>query len=177
MRRLLLAFALTLIAAAALGTVAFAKNGGVELSSTPFGIKPGDPWTGTLTVFSADGAVAADKPTITIRNLGNGKTQTFDTRPAKVPTTAHSSSFVFEVVFPEAGRYRYFVRDGVTDRDYNFPIVRIAPADAAIGKPGKGASDDSFPVWPLVAGLGGATLLAGAGLLALRGRRRFGLSH
>src|SRR5919198_356474 len=89
MRLALLVLALALIGAAALAANAFAKEDGVELSSTPFGTKPGDPWSGTLTVLSDRPGVGAN-PTITIRNLGTGETQTFTTQPAKVPTTPHS---------------------------------------------------------------------------------------
>jgi hypothetical protein len=176
MRRLLLVFALTLFATAALSAVAFAKEGGVELSSTPFGTKPGDPWTGTMTVFSVDGLAGQAKPTITIRNLETGETQTFETLPAKVPTTINSTSWVYEVVFPEPGRYSYTVRDGVTDREYTYPTVLITSANAAAPQTGGDSSNRSFPVWPIVGGAGGAGLLALAALAALRGRR-FGLSH
>jgi hypothetical protein len=172
MRRLLLVFSLAALGAAALATGAFAKEGGVELSSTPFGLGPGDPWNGTLTVFSEEGSnldlVAS--PTITIRNLDTGETQTFAAKPAKVPTTETTQSFVFEAVFPTAGRYRYTVSDGVSDRQYDFPIVRIV-GDSAVPIAGPPAGDTSgFPVWPLVGGLAGAAALALA-VLAVRSRR------
>ncbi|HEY3106233.1 MAG TPA: hypothetical protein VGJ49_05495 [Gaiellaceae bacterium] len=178
MRRVFLALIFAVIGAAFLAAGAFAKESGVELSSTPFGTNPGDPWSGTLTVISDDNVAAQAKPTITIRNLGTGETQTFATKPAKVPTTAHSQSFVFSVVFPDAGRYRYTVRDGVTDRQYDYPIVQIGPADAPAAVPPSGdSSNRSIPVWPIVGGAGGAGLLALAAFVALRSRRRFGLSH
>jgi hypothetical protein len=177
MRRALLVWTLAMFGAAVLSAPALAKEDGVELSSTPFGTKPGDPWSGTLTVFSDFHAGAMADPTITIRNLGTGETQTFTTRPAKVPTTAHTQSFVFQVVFPTAGRYRYSVRDGVTDREYTYPVVLIAPADSPAAVPSGGdSSNRSVPVWPIIGGAGGAGLLALAAVVAVR-RRRFGLSH
>jgi hypothetical protein len=172
MRRLLLVFALAALGTAALATGAFAKEGGVELSSTPFGLGPGDPWNGTLTVFSADEAALnlKERPSISILNLDTGETQTFPTRPAKVPTTAHSQSFLFEVTFPTAGRYRYTASDGISDREYDFPIVRIV-GDAPVPIAGPPAGDTSgFPVWPLVGGLAGAAALALA-VLAVRSKR------
>jgi len=172
MRRLFLVLALALLAAAALSASALAKEGGVELSSTPFGIDPGDPWSGTLTVFSENGLSGKTSPSISIRNLGTGETKTFNTKPAKIPTTAHSSSYVFQVVFPTAGRYRYTARDGVTDREYNFPIVQIGdPSAAPVVKPGAGIDENGFPVWPLLGGLSGAVLLALAAFVAIRNRK------
>ena len=174
MRRSLFVFALALLAAAALSAGAFAKEGGVELSSTPFGTKPGDPWTGTLTLIGSPGLVSQADPTISVKNLGTGKTEVF--RPTR-DTGRKPNLFHYSVVFPEAGRYLYTVRDGVTGREYNYPVVRIVePTATPIVKPSAGASEDSFPLWPLIGGLGGAGLLAAAALVALRGRR-FGLSH
>jgi len=174
MRRSLFVFALALLAAAALSAGAFAKEGGVELSSTPFGTKPGDPWTGTLTLIGSPGLVSQADPTISVNNLGTGKTEVF--RPTR-DTSGKPNLFHYSVVFPEAGRYRYTVRDGVTGREYNYPVVRIVePAATPIVKPAAGTGEDSFPLWPLIGALGGAGLLAAAALMALRGRR-FGLSH
>jgi len=174
MRRSLFVFVLALLAAAALSAGAFAKEGGVELSSTPFGTKPGDPWTGTLTLIGSPGLVSQADPTITVKNLGTGKTEVV--RPTR-DTGGKPNLFHYSVVFPEAGRYRYTVRDGVTGREYNYPVVRIVePTATPIVKPSAGASEDSFPLLPLIGGLGGAGLLAAAALVALRGRR-FGLSH
>jgi hypothetical protein len=174
MRRSLFVFALALLAAAALSAGAFAKEGGVELSSTPFGTKPGDPWTGTLTLIGSPDLVSQADPTISVNNLGTGKTEVF--RPTR-DTSGKPNLFHYSVVFPEAGRYRYTVRDGVTGREYNYPVVRIVePTATPIVKPGAGAGEDSFPLWPLIGALGGAGLLAAAALMALRGRR-FGLSH
>ena len=175
MRRLFLMFVLAALAAAALSSGALAKEGGVELSSTPFGLGPGDTWTGTMTVFSVTGFNDPISPSITIRNLETGATETFEaTGPAKVPTTEETRSFVFEVVFPTEGRYRYTASDGVTDRQYEFPIVSIVGSSAAVPVPGPSSVTETggaFPVWPLVGGLGGAMALGLAAFLAVRAKR------
>jgi hypothetical protein len=173
MRRLLLVFALAALAAAAVTTAAVAKEGGVELSSTPFGLGPGDPWNGTLTVYALEGSTADFNPSITIRNLDTGATETFAAQPAKAPPSPEAQSFAFTVVFPTEGRYRYTAADGVTDREYEFPIVRIVGSSNAVPAPGGAASDGTggFPVWPLVGSLLGAMALGLAAFLAIRARR------
>ncbi|MEO8291065.1 MAG: hypothetical protein ABI649_08755 [Gaiellaceae bacterium] len=177
MRRSVIAFAVALVAAAVLASTALAKGGGVELSSTPFGTNAGDTWSGTLTVFADPGIVARAAPSITIKNLGTGETQTFGTKPAKVPTTPAASAFVYNVVFPQAGRYAYTATDGVTDREYRFPIVSIAAPDTAVPRPpSSSGGSDSFPLWAPIAG-GIAILFAAAGWGFYAQRRRFGLSH
>jgi hypothetical protein len=173
MRRLLPVFALALISAAVLSAAAFAKEGGVELSSVPFGTKPGAPWTGSLTLIGSPALVGQARPTITTTNLGTGKTQVFT---PKRDTSGKPNIFHFSVVFPQPGRYSYTVRDGVTDREYTYPIVRIEPTAASIPKTGGDSSSGSLPLWPIIGGVGGAVLLALAGLAALRARR-LGLSH
>jgi hypothetical protein len=173
MRRLLPVLALALIAAATLSAGAFAKEGGVELSSVPFGTKPGDPWTGSLTLIGSPELVAQAHPTITTKNVGTGKTEVFT---PKRDTSGKPNIFHFSVVFPEPGRYSYTVRDGVTDRAYTYPVVLITPADAAIAKTGGDSNGRSLPLWPIIGGAGGAGLLALAAAVALR-YRRFGLSH
>ena len=172
MRRTLLVFALAALAAAALTAGASAKEGGVELSSAPFGLGPGDPWNGTLTVFTLDGSTAAYSPSITITNLETGATETFPAQPAKVPTTDEAQSYGFRVVFPTAGRYRYTASDGVSDREYAYPIVQIVGDSAPTALSGPPATPEGgFPVWPLVASLGGAAALALFAFLAIRSRR------
>ncbi|HEY2938974.1 MAG TPA: hypothetical protein VGJ27_04110 [Gaiellaceae bacterium] len=173
MRRLLPVLAIALIAAAALSAGAFAKEGGVELSSVPFGTKPGDPWTGSLTLIGSPELVADARPTITTKNLSTGKTQVFT---PKRDTSGKPNIFHFSVVFPAPGRYSYTVRDGVTDREYTYPVVLIAPTAASIPNTGGDSNSRSFPLWPIIGGAGGAGLLALAAVAALRGRR-FGLSH
>jgi len=174
LRRSLIPFALAVCTAAVLASSALAKEG-VELSSTPFGTPPGGTWSGTLTVIGEPALTGVAKPTIRLTKLETGETRVFATKPAKVPTTAESRSFVFEVVFPTAGRYAYTVTDGFTDREYTYPPVRIVGSQPLVAVPSSGG-EDSFPLWAPVAG-GIALLLAAAGVSIFARRRRFGLSH
>jgi hypothetical protein len=175
MRRSLIALALTLVAAAALASTALAKESGVELSSTPFATKPGDPWSGMLTVIGDSELLAQANPSITVTNLDDGTQQTFGVQPAKSPTTGETRNWVFEVVFPAPGRYSYSVSDGVTDRDYTYPPVQIVGSGSVVPVPSS-PSNGSFPVWAPIAG-GIALLLAAVGGGFYVRRRRFGLSH
>jgi hypothetical protein len=181
MRKLTMSLVLALVAAAIASSAALAKEGGVELSSTPFGSKPGDPWTGTMTMLggTAD-QVEAARPAITITNLGTGEQQTF---PAE--RTSKWRAFDFSVTFPEAGRYSVSVSDGVTGRDYRYPPVAIvgptadSPGAAPSNPTGAAAAagdDDGFPLWPVLGGAGGLLLLGAAAARAVR-RRQLGLQH
>src|SRR5919204_3841966 len=114
MRRVLLVLAFALLAAGAFGANAFAKEGGVELSSTPTGIGPGDPWTPTMTLIDVDGRLPANaKPGITIRNLETERTIDYDAIPTGTPGV-----YTLRVVFPTPGQWDYSAYDGVTDRVY-----------------------------------------------------------
>jgi hypothetical protein len=176
LRRSLIAIALGVLVAAALASTALAKEGGVELSSTPFGTPPGGTWNTTITVISDTGQFPPGvSPSIKVTNLGTGEQQIFRAQPAKVPTTKTTQSFVASVVFPEPGRYAYTVSDGVTDREYTYPPVRIVGAEPAVPVPSSGGGG-AFPVWAPVAG-GIALLLVAVGAAFFARRRRFGLSH
>ena len=172
MRRLLLVFALALLAAAALSAGAFAKEGGVELSSTPTGLGPGDPWTPTLTLIDVDGQLPANAaPGIRITNLETGKTIDY----AAVPSKGKTGIYTVRVVFPTPGQWDYAAYDGVTGRLYEYPATTIlAPKVAPPVVPASGATqadEGSFPLWPLLGGLGGAALLGLAAFGAIRTRR------
>ena len=171
MRRLLLVFALALVFAAALTAGAFAKEGGVELSSTPSGLGPGDPWTPSMTLIDIDGRLPANaKPGIRVTNLDTGQTIDY---PAI--TTGDPGVYTVRVVFPTPGQWDYAAYDGVTDRLYEYPATTILPPKTALpGTPPKTAvrsGEGSFPLWPLVGGLGGAGLLALAAVAAIRSKR------
>jgi hypothetical protein len=171
MRRLFLVFALALAAAAALSAGALAKEGGVELSSTPSGLGPGDPWTPSLTLIDIDGTLPANaEPGIRVTNIDTGRTIDYPATPTKNPAV-----YTVRVVFPTPGQWDYAAYDGVTDRLYEYPATTIlAPKVTvpAVSKPAAArANEGSFPVWPLVGGLGGAALLTLAAFVALRSRR------
>jgi hypothetical protein len=175
MRRLLVVFGLALLAAAALSAGAFAKEGGVELSSTPTGLGPGDPWTPTMTLIDVDGQLPANaKPGIRITNLETGRTIDY----AAVPLKGKTGVYTVRVVFPTPGQWDYAAYDGVTGRLYEYPATTIlAPKVAPPVVPGGAAThadEGSFPLWPLVGGLGGAALLA---LAAVGATRRLRHAH
>lgn len=171
MRRLFLVFALAALTTGALSTAALAKEGGVELSSTPSGLGPGDPWTPSMTVIDVDGQLPANaKPGIRITNVDTGRTIDYPARPTGDPAV-----YAVRVVFPTPGRWDYVAYDGVTDRLYEYPTTTIlAPKATAPAVPAPAATrteEGSFPLWPLVGSLGGAGALALAAFLARRSRR------
>jgi len=174
LRRTLIALALGLVASLAVAGGALAKDGGVELSSTPFGTPPGGTWSPGLTLIDLNGRLPADaKPTLRLTNLDTGSTTVIAAKP-----TARVGKYTLDVVFPMAGRYSYRVTDGFTDREYTYPPVRIVGSEPAVGTPSAPSSGGggSFPVWAPVAG-GIALLLAAGAAALLTRRRRFGLSH
>lgn len=166
-----MALALGLVAVAALAPAALAKDGGVELSSTPYGTPPGGTWTTGLTVIDLNGRLPASaKPTIEVTNLDTGSRTVFAAEP-----TGTRGRYTVDVVFPAPGRYAYTATDGFTDREYTFPPVRIVGTGSAVPVPSAGG-DGSFPVWaPVVGGI--ALLLVAGGAGAYARRRRLGLSH
>jgi hypothetical protein len=170
MRRLFLVFALALLAAAALSAGAFAKEGGVELSSTPGALGPGDPWTPTLTLIDNAGELPANaKPGITITNLKTGRTINYTATPTDNPAV-----YTVRVVFPTPGQWDYAAYDGVTDRLYEYPATTILAPEGTVPatpKAAAAAQEGSFPLWPLLGGLGGAGLLALGAVAAIRSRR------
>jgi hypothetical protein len=170
MRRPFLVFALALLAATALSGSAFAKEGGVELSSTPSALGPGDPWTPSLTLIDVDGQLPANaKPGIRITNLETGRTVDYPATPTDNPAV-----YTVRVVFPAPGRWDYAAYDGVTDRLYEFPTARIMAPEgtvAATPKAAATAEQGSFPLWQLLGGLGGAGLLALTAFAAIRSRK------
>jgi hypothetical protein len=178
MRRTVTVFMLALVTAAALSTAALAKEGGVELSSTPIGKNPGEPWITSLRLI--DGSpemIAQAKPGIQITSLDTGRQIDY---PADA--TKGDGVYTVRVVFPEAGTWAYSAYDGVTGRMYEFPPVEItgpaaAPTEktpAATAKAPRSAGN-GFPLWPLVAGLS-AFALASAAAVFIR-RRQLRPSH
>lgn len=171
MRRLLPVLALALVSAAALSAGALAKEGGVELSSTPSGLGPGDPWTPSLTLIDVGGQLPANaKPGIRIESLSTGRTIDYPATPTDTPGV-----YTVRVVFPTPGQWDYSAYDGVTDRVYEYPTATILAPQAGTPVPkvgGAASSEGSFPLWPLVGGLCGTGLLALAAVVAVR-RRRF----
>ena len=172
MRRSLIAFALGLCAAAVLASTALAKEGGVELSSTPFGTPPGGTWSTGLTLIDLNGRLPADaKPTLELTNLDSGERRVFAAK-----STGEIGQYALDVVFPTPGRYAYTVTDGFTDREYTYPPVRIVGSQPVVAVPSSGG-EGSFPIWAPVAGGIALLLLAAGAASVFARRRRYGLSH
>jgi hypothetical protein len=173
MRRALTVFALALLAVGALSGTAAAKEGGVDVSSTPAGTEPGDPWTPTLRLIEGSPELLAQaKPGVAIENVDSGERIMYDAGPTDDPAV-----FTVEVVFPEAGWWTVEAYSGIDGRGY--PVGGqwlIEGPEAAPPVAGPSPTGSSFPVWPAVAG-GSAFLLAAAGAALLFRRQRFGLSH
>ena len=162
----------------------------VELTSPPTGTAAGEVWIAKITVLQhgrnplPDAAEAT--PKLTIVSRASGERHTFTAKPR------HPAAGLYEtrVVFPSAGAWRYEVFDGFTSwygehapcaRTHNFPAVQIAGRSAG-GPNGSGDSSQAgasaFPLWPLVAGLGVATLLVAAvGLIYLLRRHPRAVAH
>ena len=177
MRRTVMIFMLALLVAAALSTAALAKEGGVELSSVPTGINPGEPWTTDLVLVDGTPEMLAQaKPGIQITNLDTGQRIDYPATPGKGDGT-----YVVDVVFPEAGTWAYSAYDGVTGRMYEFPAVEITgpsvlkrPPAAATKAPS--SAEGGFPVVPLVGGLAAVALAAVGAAFVIR-RRQLRPSH
>lgn len=174
MRRLVTTLMLGLTAAALAVGPALAKEVGANLDSTPAGLDAGDPWNPQLFIVTEGEGLqtAGEPPTLTIRNAA-GETTDFT-------ATTGSEPGVYEVrvVFPEAGRYRYWVTDPATGRRYEFPVVTIGEpvAAAPVVQPKDpvpvAADGGSFPAWPVAAGAAAGLALVGLALLyARRGPR------
>jgi hypothetical protein len=173
MRRTVTVFILALVTAAALSTAALAKEGGVELSSTPIGKSPGEPWiTSLMLIDGTPEMLAQAKPGIQITNLDTGRQIDY---PANM-LTKDKGVYTVRVVFPEAGTWVYSAYDGVTDRMYEFPAVEItgpaaAPTVKTPAAKAPSSAGDGFPVWPLVAGLSAFALASAAAAVIIRRRQ------
>jgi hypothetical protein len=172
MRRFGLLLVTMLAAASVLGPTALAKEGGVELSSTPAGMHPGDPWTPQIQlVEGSPEMLAAARPGVTIRKTDGTGEETFQAKRTSDPQV-----WDVRVVFPEPGWYFVETFDGITGRTYPLggqwyieaPTAGGGGADPVSAAPVGG----SFPVWPLAAGGAVLVALASAAAVALAHRRR-----
>jgi hypothetical protein len=177
MRRFGTALALILVTAGAFSSIAFAKEGGVELSSTPVGTKPGDPWMPRLTLVGDEPDLLAQaKPGVTIRRVDTGREITFRAKPTDDPHVWN-----VRVVFPEPGWWTVDYFDGVTGRSYSLGGQwLVEDPSAAPTSPTPRQPDPSgggFPVWPIASGGILAVLLAAGGAAFFLRRQRPELSH
>ena len=156
-----------LATAAVLAVPATAQAGGwatVELSSTPQGLQPGEPWVVDVTVLQHGQRPLDDvRPQITVTSAAGGDKQTVAATP-----TGRTGVYRAEVTFPRAGRWEYVVDDGFSQR-HEYPAVQIGGATPAAGGPTRSGEDS---LWPAVLAALAAGLAAAGLTAALRRRRR-----
>ena len=154
---------LVVLMAAALVLPATAAAGGwatVELSSTPDGVHPGEPWVVDLEILQhGHTPLAGLQPRVTITERRSGAVRVVDAHPAGPRGTYRA-----RVVFPTAGTWSYVVDDGFTQR-HSYPPVVIGGAAAAA----TGGGEDT-PWAPLALAAAAGLLVAGLAALALRRR-------
>jgi hypothetical protein len=117
------------LVAAALAVAGTASAGGwatAGVNQPPDDIAAGAVWKANVRVLQHGRTpLNGVKPTITIRNVETGKTQTFRARP-----TGESGVYAADVVFPSGGTWRYEVHDGFGQyggaRTHTFAPVEVA---------------------------------------------------
>lgn len=174
MRRLAGVLFLTLVTAAALSGAALAKEGGVELSSTPSGKGPGEPWTTSLVLIDGTPELLAQaRPGITIRNVDSGAETTYRAKPTSDPQV-----WTVRVVFPTEGWWTVNAFDGVTGRSYTIggQYLIEGPKATPVAPTASSGDGQAFPVWPVTGGAIALFLAAVGAALFLR-RQRLGLTH
>lgn len=115
--------------AAALLVPTAASAGGwatVQLSSTPDGARAGVPWNVELTVLQ-HGVRPLDGISPTIRIWSGAVARTFAATPA-----GKAGVYRAEVVFPDAGTWRWEIWDGFSQTHAYYP-VEVGPAAAPAG--------------------------------------------
>jgi hypothetical protein len=153
---------------AALALPATASAGGfatVGLSSLPDGTAPGTPWHVTLTILQHGRTPLANlRPTVLITSADGATTRTIAARPAREPGV-----YTADVVFPNAGVWRYAVNDDFSQVHQFAPVAigtgaAAGPAPAAAstsggGGPNVGAALAAAAVAGLLAALLAAALM------------------
>ena len=168
MRRLLTGLGLACILGLLGAQVALAwpDDAKAQLSSTPAGLGPGQPWDVDVSFTTGGHVLDVDTlhPVITIHNVATGK----ETRYAALPTSRHGI-FHATVVFPSAGSWTYSVTALGAGPVFSFPPVEIGAAPNA-------ATSSQLPA-PLAV-LAASALAAVVGLgLVIGARRQRALQH
>lgn len=153
--------------AGVLAVPAIAQAGGwatVELSSTPDDVRPGQPWVVELTVLQ-HGLTPLEglEPKVTVTSASGGAKRT-----VRAEATGEPGVYRAHVTFSRAGRWKYTVDDGFSQR-HSYPPVRISGDTAAARSV---ADDDGGALWPAIAAAIAAGLVAAALTRAARSRSR-----
>jgi YtkA-like len=117
------------LVATALAVAGGASAGGwatAGVNQPPDGIAAGAVWKANVKVLQHGRTpLNGVKPTITIRNVETGKSQTFPAKP-----TGESGVYAADVVFPSGGTWRYEIYDGFGQyggaRTHTFAPVEVA---------------------------------------------------
>lgn len=160
-RSLLVGPLLLLVAPAAALAGGFATAG---LSSTPDGLRAGEPWNVELTILQHGRTpLGGLRPRVVTRDA-DGAPRTFTAVP-----TGRAGHYRATVSFPKPGSWTYTVYDGFNDgMPTTYPAVRIAPAGAAA--PSVRRPDPVGPPGLPIAFAGALALAAGAFVLMRRRR-------
>ena len=128
MRRCLLILPLLLLAPATAAAGGFATTG---LSSTPDGLRAGEPWKVELTILQHGRTPMSDlSPEIVLRDA-DGNTTTFAARP-----TGREGRYAATVKFPKAGQWSYTVYDGFNNAmPATYPLTVDAQTEDHPGGP------------------------------------------
>jgi YtkA-like protein len=134
-------------AALALAVPGVAAAGGfatVGLSSLPDGTQPGKAWHVTLTILQHGRTpLSSLRPTVAVTSADGATTRTFAARPARQP-----GLYTADVVFPNAGTWRYAVNDGFS-QVHRFAPVAIGSGAARVpvgSQSGAGPAGANGPV-------------------------------
>jgi YtkA-like len=141
----------------------------VELSSTPAGLGPGDPWLVEMKILQ-HGRTPLDgvQPSIVLTEQATGETRTVAAEP-----TGRPGVYSARAVFPEPGRWTYAVDDGFT-QVHDYPAVTIG--DATASQTAGSAGGDGFPWGAVIVAIlaGAAAALLMTGVRRRRGRAALG---
>jgi hypothetical protein len=159
--------AVATIAAALIASSSASAGGwatvGLDPPFPPGGTGAGETWDTNMTILQHGlTPLTGLSPTITITLEDTGRTETFAATETDEP-----GMYAASVVFPEAGPWTIVADSTFGESRLTYGPVTIEPGPGA----GGGASDDGFPVLPLLAVLG-ALVAGAAALFGVRRQRR-----